>query len=59
MKRCSKRRFRTDLDAKIALMKAQRSADRHGHLVVEKRHYFCSRCRSFHLTSQPLMGASS
>ena len=57
MRRCQKRRFRAEIDAKIALWKARCSADRNGHTHVEVRHYYCSSCRAYHLTSQPLMGA--
>ncbi len=55
---CGKVRFRDELDGKIALMKAQRARDRRGDPVVEKRVYPCRRCHGYHLTSQPLNGAS-
>lgn len=44
--KCVKRKFRTELDAKIVLMK-RRARDK-----GEKRVYYCAWCRTWHLTSQ-------
>jgi hypothetical protein len=52
---CAKRRYRTKLDAKIALAGTAREAARRGAGTrrSEQRAYWCPACRGFHLTSEP------
>ncbi len=51
---CRKRRYRSELDAKIALARVQVDPSRDR---VERRAYLCW-CRRWHLTSQPKRDAS-
>lgn len=46
---CKKRKYRDELGAKIALAKIINSANS---MHEEKRHYYCPRCRGWHLTSK-------
>jgi hypothetical protein len=53
----SKRRFRTELDAKLALARVQQYADsepnkQKARYRQESRAYRCPICRGWHLTSQ-------
>lgn len=48
-----KRRFPTQLDAGIALGKAQAVRSVHPTDRVEVRHYHCQKCQGHHLTSMP------
>ena len=51
-KRCTKRRFRSEIDAKIVLSRVQWQ-DKPTREKVEQRVYRCNICRGYHLTSQP------
>jgi hypothetical protein len=57
MGRCRKRRFRTKVDAMLALARTQGAANanaRHGAKAAkrtESRHYRCPTCKGWHLTS--------
>lgn len=48
---CSKRRYRSEIDAKIALAKIQWQ-DKSRREKIETRVYKCPKCRGFHLTSR-------
>lgn len=50
-KRCTKRRFKTDVDAKIAMAKIQWK-DKPSRLKMEQRVYLCPSCKGYHLTSK-------
>lgn len=50
---CEKHKFKTELDAKIALMRIQ-SKDNPRRPKQEKRTYLCPDCEKWHLTSTPL-----
>lgn len=52
MTRCAKRRFRTHLDAKIALARSGGKQDRGNQRRAERRAYHCELCHAWHLTSQ-------
>lgn len=50
---CGKRRYRTEIDAKIALASCQRvTRGPERRYAIERRHYHCPRCKGWHLTSQ-------
>lgn len=51
MKRCHKRGWRTEIDAKLALFSAQ-SRREHNAKRQEQSYYECPRCKKWHLTSQ-------
>lgn len=48
--RCTKARYRTNLDAKIALAKVGARRD-NSH--EESRTYYCDECKAYHLSSKP------
>ncbi|MDA3644382.1 hypothetical protein LZ318_30780 [Saccharopolyspora indica] len=51
---CPKRSYPTRRDAELALLECRILATLHGHQQRrERRAYYCSRCRQFHLTSHP------
>jgi hypothetical protein len=50
--RCTKWRYRTRVDALLALARIQRR-DSSGREKQEQRAYHCSRCFGWHLTSRP------
>lgn len=50
MSKCAKQRFRTKLDAKLALAKIQ-AKDKSWRPKMEKRFYWCQPCSGWHLTS--------
>lgn len=51
---CAKVRYRTEIDAKIALSNtAYTAAQRSDEKRQESRTYRCPRCKGWHLTSQP------
>ena len=55
---CRKRRYRTKVDALIAMANIQYKDKRaHGH--VEQRAYYHHACRAWHLTSQPHRASSA
>lgn len=56
--KCStgKRRFKTDVDAKIVLSRIQWK-DNASRKSTEKRSYHCPICNGYHLTSKPLRQA--
>lgn len=47
---CSKHRFPTELDAKLAMLKMRRRQD-DSTRPMPKRAYWCSRCKAYHVTS--------
>lgn len=49
-KNCGKIRYRTKLDAQLALLSTQRNGFR-----SEKRVYYHTRCKGWHLTSQRMV----
>lgn len=51
MNRCAKVRYRTELDAKIALANTQHR-DNPKRAKTEKRAYWCHICHAYHLTSK-------
>lgn len=53
---CTKRRYRNEIAARLALAKIQRQ-DKPGH--QESRAYSCERCRGWHLTSKDHRGPHS
>ena len=52
MTRCRKRRFRTRIDAQMALLRTQAKADRGHPRRHERRYYRCPHCAGWHLTSR-------
>jgi hypothetical protein len=48
---CTKERFRDEADARAALAAIHRSSFEGARVPI--RSYYCSRCKGFHLTSQP------
>lgn len=51
--RCGKRRYRTELEAKIALAGVQRRREtRHDTGKEERRYYRCPACAGYHLTAK-------
>lgn len=49
-----KRRFATEIDAKIALSRIDRAGDDQDRQKVPSRAYRCKSCKGWHLTSMPL-----
>lgn len=56
---CGKVRFRTELDAKIALAGTQRQRRGRARTKEEKRYYRCPQCHGYHLTSKPGWGGKA
>ena len=56
-KKCNKVKYRTEVDAKIALAKV-RWQDKPHRDSMEQRVYRCHICKKFHLTSKPLRSFS-
>nr|WP_243394815.1 hypothetical protein [Bifidobacterium imperatoris] len=56
---CGKARFRTELDAKIALASVQRQRRGRVRDKDEKRYYLCPQCHGYHLTSKPRYSGKS
>ena len=52
MGKCVKRKFRTELDAKIALFKAEGRRAKNNARRREVRYYRCPECGSIRLTSR-------
>lgn len=50
--RCAKRRYRSQIEAKIRLADIQLKDQRRNRSKAEKRAYFCQACRGWHLTSK-------
>lgn len=50
---CTKRRIRTENEAKAELVGAAIARNRGNKKRKEIRYYFCSVCKAFHLTSRP------
>jgi hypothetical protein len=50
MAKCAKRRYRSEIDALIALSNAGNAHD--GRAKAEVRHYRCPKCKGWHLTSK-------
>ena len=53
---CGKVRFRTELDAKIALSGARRQRRGSTQAKDVRRYYLCPQCHGYHLTSKPYYG---
>lgn len=53
MSSCRKVRYRTRLAAKLALMRIRAHSSRQEQEKVERRIYWCQKCRALHLTSLP------
>ena len=53
---CGKVRFKTELDAKIALAGARRQRRGPARQKDEQRYYRCPECHGYHLTSKPYRG---
>ena len=57
---CRKYRFKTELDAKIALVKAYYKRHiKNNKKRNEIRYYWCSECRAYHLTSKEDINATN
>jgi hypothetical protein len=52
--KCGKKRFRSEIDAKIALARIWRSNDDQNRQYIPKRAYFHRDCRGWHLTHTEL-----
>ena len=49
---CKKKKFRTILDALIALSEAVNDRKKGNYQREEKRYYYCETCNVYHLTSK-------
>lgn len=57
---CNKRKFRTELDAKIALVSSYyKSHIKNNKRRKEIRYYWCDKCKAYHLTSKEDINATN